>query len=143
MIELSSKEVVQINKSVIKVTRSFDSESKENHHLRDAGGLESCLGSIFYRDSSGSYLNNPLAKMAGLILYRLAETQLFENGNKRTALYSTNLFLKKNGYNMSYSKKEISDLMWGFAKPKNGKPAKYCEHDSIEFILQSIYILQD
>lgn len=141
MVELNPEQIIQINKSVIKITKSFDKESKENHCLRNSDGLESCIGSIFYRDSSGLYLNNPTSKMAGLILYRIAESQLFENGNKRTALYSTNLFLKKNGYGMKYSKKEISDLMWGMATPEVGVKPKYDETHSISFVLNNLYVL--
>lgn len=140
MVELTSSQVIQINKSVIKMTKSFDPNSKENHQLIDSDGLDSCLGSIFFRDSSGNYLNSPLPKISGLLLYRLAESQLFENGNKRTALYSTNLFLKVNGYFLKYTKKEISDLMWGFAKPIDGSKPKYSENDSISFVLNRTFI---
>jgi death-on-curing family protein len=132
--EITVEQVVQINKSVIKVTKSYSKDLNENHNLINSNGLESCLSGIFYRDSKGNYLNGPIPKCAGLLLYRIAESQLFENGNKRTALYSTNLFLKSNGYYFKYNKKEISDLMWGFAKPIDGSKPKFQEEDSVKQI---------
>lgn len=139
--EIDFQDVKNINDSVIRKAKSWDTNSKENHHLLKESSLMSCISGIFYRNFEGTYLNAPIAKLAGLILYRIAEGQFFENANKRTALISMRVFLMKNGYGLKYTKKEMSDLMWGFAKPMDGNNPKYTEKDSIYFVEEKIYIL--
>jgi death-on-curing family protein len=141
IVEITTDEVVNINNAVIKKYKSWNPDSDENHHVLSHDGLSSCLGSVFYRDFEGKYFNAPITRFAGLILYRIAEGQYFENANKRTAFFSSKVFLMKNGYGLNYNKKEASDLMWGFAVPMGMDKPKYFENDAINFIENSIYIL--
>lgn len=140
--EMAFDHVVGVNRSVI-FRGNSDLGLSETHGVRNPSGLKGCLAGIFYQDTTQGYLNLPIEKMAGLMLYRISEGQFFINGNKRTALISTKYFLGNNGYGISYNEQEMSDLLWGFAKPigKPGVPAKYSEVDSINFVTSRVYVL--
>lgn len=139
LVEISVGQVSGVNRSVIEMMNSWNPKNKENHFLRDLNGLDSCLNGIFYQTHEQGYINLPIEKMAGLLLYRIAQGQYFENGNKRTALVSTRVFLKNNGHDIKYTKKQMSDLLWGVAVPP-GKP-RYNETDSIKFCEKNIFVI--
>ncbi|MCX6131799.1 MAG: type II toxin-antitoxin system death-on-curing family toxin [Proteobacteria bacterium] len=80
----------------------------------------------------------PIEKMAGLLLYRIAEGQFFLDGNKRTALLATFFFLKNNGYQLYIDEQRMDDLIWGFAKDPATGQAKYSENDAIQYIFDNI-----
>ncbi len=142
LVELQYDHVVGVNRSVI-LRGNTDFGLKEIHGVRNEPGLRGTLGGIFYQDLQHGYLNIPIEKMAGLMLYRISEGQFFINGNKRTALISTKYFLGNNGYGISYKEQEMSDLLWGFAKPigSPGSATKYSEADSVSFVSARIYPL--
>jgi death-on-curing family protein len=93
------------------------------------------VGAIFYRDSSGTYLNLPIEKIAALLLYRVAQGQCFANGNKRTALLSCYFFLFNNGFTFRIDRGEMNDLLWGFAKDPDDPvaPARYSVEDAQDY----------
>jgi death-on-curing family protein len=136
LIVLTKQNVIGFNDKAIKDARRKDPNCQETHRLIDEPKLEARLGSIFFRDSRGTYLNLPIEKIAGLILYRIAEGQCFENGNKRTAVLSSYFFLYNNGYDLQFKQDEMNELIWGFAQdPKDSlAPRKYNEDDAISFI---------
>lgn len=125
LVEITSDQIIGLNQKI----RGIKDQP------RDSSGLISCLGGIFYQSLNG-YYHIPIEKMAGMLLYRLAQGQYFLDGNKRTALLSTVYFLGNNGYSLKIDREETNRLMWGFAPPN----PKYLEKDSISFIFKRIKI---
>ncbi|MFB5664106.1 type II toxin-antitoxin system death-on-curing family toxin [Alteribacillus sp. HJP-4] len=82
----------------------------EHAGVKDEGLLESALHrpqqSLFGEDAYKT-----LWEKAAVLFHSLSRNHAFYNGNKRTALAVTELFLKKNGYklNREYNK-EIEDF---------------------------------
>jgi prophage maintenance system killer protein len=138
LIELTADQVAGLNRSAIKFANNQPGQ-KQVHALRDRGGLESCVGSIFYQ-SSGGYLSLPIEKMAGLLLYRIAEGQYFVDGNKRTSVLACVAFLSTNGLKLHVVDDELDDLIWNFAPPPNDpmKAPKYSEDDAIQYIFDNV-----
>ncbi|NCN03515.1 MAG: type II toxin-antitoxin system death-on-curing family toxin [Candidatus Pacebacteria bacterium] len=60
---------------------------------------------------SGNYLYPSIYKMGGALLQSLANNHPFIDGNKRTAFFSTALFLRKNDIKIDINTKEIVSLM--------------------------------
>lgn len=80
----------------------------------------------------------PFWNSVGLVLYRLAQGQFFMDGNKRTAVIATTIFLKNQGLTLKLDRQVVSELTWGFAVSMDGTPAKYVEDDVIQFIFNSV-----
>ena len=141
LVELTDTQVIGVNRAVIKRFNSDHPGSGQIHQIRDSGGLNSCVSNIFYQSLNG-YQHLPIEKMAGLLLYRIAEGQYFVDGNKRTAYISCRYFLGNNGYWIDPPHKEAEDLLWGFATPANNPAvgARYDESDSIKFIENNIFV---
>ncbi len=140
LVELTADQVVGLNGSAIKDAHRKDVNCQQKHALRDRGGLEGCLGGIFFQLSGKGYVHLPIEKMAGLILYRIAQGQFFLDGNKRTSLLSAFYFLGNNGYQLRIVRSVVNDLLWGFA-PSEDDPSqspKYSENDAIQFIFDNI-----
>ncbi len=73
--------------------------------LRDIGLLES--GAARPQASfDGQYLYSTIFEMAAALLHSLLKNHPFVDGNKRTALTSTGIFLKLNGYKLVNKHKE-------------------------------------
>ena len=125
LLELDYQEVIGLNKNVTKIY-NIKNNSNQPHVLVKQNELKSCLAGIFARDFIGTYYNIPIEKMAGLLLYRIAQGQFFMDGNKRTAILSMKFFLFNNGINILIKGKELEELTWGFAVKK------YNDIDSIQ-----------
>ena len=140
LVELTADHVVGLNRTAIAQAHTWDKNCQQKHLVRNLSGLQGCLGGIFYQLSGKGYLHLPMEKMAGLLLYRIAQGQFFLDGNKRTALLSTVMFLKNNGHGLRVDRNTVNDLMWGFAPSHDDpiKPAKYKEEDSIQYIFDNI-----
>ena len=136
---LTADQVVGLNRRVIMDAQRKDPACQQQHQVGDLGGLTSCVDSIFMQLRDVGYVHSPLEKMAGLLLYRIAEGQYFGDGNKRTALLSCVVFLGNNGHKIQTGRSETSDLLWGFAKDPATGVAKYGESDAIQFVFKSIY----
>ncbi len=67
--------------------------------LRDMGLLESAL----YRPQTGYYTD--LVEMAAALFESLMNNHPFIDGNKRAAFFSTDVFLRLNGYKLSVEAK--------------------------------------
>ena len=79
--------------------------------IRDTGLLESAL----YRPRTGYY--NDLIEMAAALFESLMNNHPFIDGNKRVAFFSTDIFLRLNGYKMKVeSKTAYAFLMKLFEK---------------------------
>ncbi|WP_414697029.1 Fic family protein [Oligoflexus sp.] len=99
LIELQSREVEGLNRRAIEDVHRKDPACKQQHRLVRAGDLSGCLAGIFYQSQAG-YMHLPIERMAGLLLYRIAEGQFFMDGNKRTAIFAAWFFLANNGYSL-------------------------------------------
>ena len=82
---LSKDEVLKIHYSLIE-------EFGGSHGLKDLGVLESAL----YRPQSGYYSN--IIEKASALMESLTINHSFIDGNKRVAFFSTDTFLRQNGY---------------------------------------------
>lgn len=58
-----------------------------------------------------NYLYGSLWLMAAALMHSLVKNHPFEDGNKRTAFFSTLRFLRKNGYNFAAHRAEIVKFM--------------------------------
>ena len=137
--ELTADQVDGINARVIIDMRRKDTACQQKHVLVNSAGLQSCLGGVFYQSVQG-YAHIPLEKIAGMLLYRLAQGQYFLDGNKRTAIASCFYFLANNGHSLRTDRKTVNDLLWGFARSEvdPSAPARYDIGDAIQFVFDNI-----
>lgn len=90
---LSANEVIEINAELV---RKFGGI----HGLRDLGALQSALGRL----ESGYYAD---ALEEGAALFEsLSQNHPFLDGNKRTAITATAVFLRLNGYELLFDDME-------------------------------------
>jgi death-on-curing protein len=81
-------------------------------HLRSRDGLESALA----RPATYShYESADLALQATVLAHGIAESQLFIDGNKRTALVAMLTFLEINGLRVAASDPELADWILSFS----------------------------
>ena len=69
----------------------------------------------------GKYLHGTLAEMAAAYLFHIARNHPFVDGNKRTALMTTLIFLGLNGRLLAAGDDELTDLVLGVAAGKVSK----------------------
>ncbi len=89
---LSLEEVLEIHTALIERFGGANG-------VRDIGLLESAL----YRPRTGYY--NDLVEMAAALFDSLMNNHPFIDGNKRVAFFSTDIFLRLNGYRMKVEPK--------------------------------------
>ena len=75
--------------------------------LRDKGLLESAL----YRPQSGYYAD--LVEMAAALFESLMNNHPFVDGNKRVAFFSSDVFLRLNGYKIAIDPKIAYEFLMG------------------------------
>ena len=75
--------------------------------VRDLGLLESAL----YRPQTGYYAD--LAEMAAALFESLIMNHPFVDGNKRVAFFTTDIFLRLNGYKLKADAKKAHILLIG------------------------------
>jgi death-on-curing protein len=75
--------------------------------VRDTGLLESAL----YRPRTGHYAD--LAEMAAALFESIIMTPPFVDGNKRVALFATDVFLRMNGYKLEVDAKKAHRFLIG------------------------------
>lgn len=86
---LSAEAIWRLNQRVLQ-------DTEEPIFIRDEAGLKSAAGRPTHTDD-GIDLVPDIVDKASLYLHALASTQVFGNGNKRTAWAATELFLSLNG----------------------------------------------
>jgi death-on-curing protein len=87
---LTDSQVIEINQRLV-------AETGEPHFLRDPGLLSSALARPKNRWFYGDY---DIVSLAGSLLLGIGQNHSFEQGNKRTALAATAVFLSFNGYTL-------------------------------------------
>ena len=60
---------------------------------------------------AATYENADLIAQSAMLLYGLIKSHPWEGGNKRTATFLTNLFLKRNGWRLETKTSEIVELV--------------------------------
>ena len=76
-----------------------------SHGIRDIGLVESAVARP-HASFGGEYLYKTIFNKAAALLQSLLKNHPFIDGNKRTALSSAGLFLKKNGWKLVNQHKE-------------------------------------
>lgn len=89
----------------------------------DEGKLDSALA-MPQQTWGGEFLHPTLFDQAAAYLYHIAKGHAFIDGNKRTALAVTILFLRKNGYRLTMPKDEAYDLTLRVADDKDHQVTK-------------------
>jgi len=97
---LSVSEVIEINAEVV---RKFGGI----HGLRDSGALHSALGRL----ESGYYAD--VVEEASALFESLSQNHPFLDGNKRTAITATGVFLLLNGYSLLFDDLEAYNWLIG------------------------------
>ena len=78
--------------------------------LRDRHGLVSALG-MPAATFDGAYLHGDVFEMAAAYMFHLARNHPFVDGNKRTALMTTIVFLGMNGQSLEAEPDELTELV--------------------------------
>ena len=78
--------------------------------IRDFGLLHSAIERA-KASFGGNDLYPNIWEKAGAIMQSLVKNHPFEDGNKRTAFFSTKRFIEINGYETEFNNKEIVDFM--------------------------------
>jgi death on curing protein len=97
---LSADEVVEINAEMV-------SKFGGIHGLRDPSALQSAVA----RPQSGYYAD--VIEAAAALFESLSQNHPFLDGNKRTAITATAVFLLLNGYRLSFSDLETYEWLIG------------------------------
>lgn len=77
------------------------------HGVRDLGMLESAL----YRPQTGYYAD--LLEMAAALMESLLMNHPFVDGNKRTAFFATDVFLRLNGWTIRVTAEQGNEFLVG------------------------------
>jgi len=102
---LTAEEVLEINASVM----------GGRHLLRDRGLLESAIARP-QASAFGADAYPDLATKAAALLHSLVLNHPFVDGNKRTAVLATLIFLDLNGYAVGWDQDEALDFMLRLAQ---------------------------
>jgi death on curing protein len=104
---LALDDVLELHGLIIGVTSTAAAD-----HLRNREGLESALA----RPATyAHYQDADLALQAAVLAHGIAESQLFIDGNKRTALVAMLTFLEINGLRVEATDTELADWILSFS----------------------------
>ena len=90
--------------------------------IRDIALLESALGSAA-ATFAGKFLNETLFEMAAAFLYGICRNHPFVDGNKRTAVVASLVFLELNGIEVEADENEFYALVIAVAEGRESKSA--------------------
>ena len=85
--------------------------------IRDRGLLSSALGTPS-ATFGGTFLHQSLFEMAAAYLFHIAQNHPFVDGNKRTALAASLVFLLMNDVEIDSSEDDLTELVLGAAEGK-------------------------
>lgn len=130
---LTEKELVTINYSVIK-----QFSPSEDFGIKDPSALKSVVAqpqqTIYDKELYPSVYDK-----AAILFEKVINKHCFYNGNKRTAVMSLYIFLRKNGIHLTASNNEIADYAVfltspnGNKRPTNKEISKWIESNSTDF----------
>lgn len=88
--------------------------------IRDRGLLESAVA-MPQATFGGEFLHEDIFAMAAAYAFHIAENQPFVDGNKRTAIVSTDVFLALNGVQLPTATSALYDAMIAIAERRMNK----------------------
>lgn len=113
MIILSKEQVLKLHASLIKATGGSDG-------IRDEGMLDLALNNPF-QSFDGKELYPSIQAKAARLCFGLVRNHAMLDGNKRLGTHVMLVFLALNGYELSYSQKELSDVILELASGNIGE----------------------
>lgn len=113
MIILSKEQVLKLHTSLIKTTGGSDG-------IRDEGMLDLALNNPF-QSFGGKELYPSIQAKAARLCFGLVRNHAMLDGNKRLGTHVMLVFLALNGYELSYSQKELSDVILELASGNIGE----------------------
>ena len=113
MIILSKEQVLKLHTSLIKTTGGSDG-------IRDEGMLDLALNNPF-QSFGGKELYPSIQAKAARLCFGLVKNHAMLDGNKRLGTHVMLVFLALNGYELSYSQKELSDVILALASGDIGE----------------------
>ena len=113
MIILSKEQVLKLHTSLIKTTGGSDG-------IRDEGMLDLALNNPF-QSFGGKELYPSIQAKAARLCFGLVRNHAMLDGNKRLGMHVMLVFLALNGYELSYSQKELSDVILALASGNIGE----------------------
>ncbi len=113
MIILSKEQVLKLHTSLIKTTGGSDG-------IRDEGMLDLALNNPF-QSFGGKELYPSIQAKAARLCFGLVRNHAMMDGNKRLGTHVMLVFLALNGYELSYSQKELSDVILELASGNIGE----------------------
>ena len=122
MIKLTKEQILLLHSQLIEITGGSDG-------IRDIALLESALESPF-QSYAGEELYPSIQAKAARLCYGLVKNHAMIDGNKRIGAHAMLTFLLINGYELSYTQKELSDLILDVAAGKSA-----CE-DILQWVLE-------
>ena len=113
MIILSKEQVLKLHTSLIKTTGGSDG-------IRDEGMLDLALNNPF-QSFGGKELYPSIQAKAARLCFGLVRNHAMLDGNKRLGAHTMLVFLALNGCELSYSQKELSDVILALASGDIGE----------------------
>lgn len=113
MIVLSKDQVLKLHADLIKATGGSDG-------IRDEGMLDMALNNPF-QTFDGKELYPGIQAKAARLCFGLVKNHAMIDGNKRLGTHVMLVFLALNGYELSYSQKELSDVILALASGDIGE----------------------
>lgn len=107
MILLSKEQILKIHTSLIQATGGSDG-------IRDEGMLDLALNNPF-QTFGGKELYPSIQAKAARLCFGLVKNHAMVDGNKRLGAHVMLVFLALNGYELSYSQKELSGIILALA----------------------------
>ncbi len=112
MIRLSKEQVILLHERLIEVTGG-------GNGIRDDGMLDAALANLFQSFGDEELYPSIQAKTAQLC-FGIVKNHPMVDGNKRLGTHVMLVFLALNGYELSYTQKELSDTILDLASGKIG-----------------------
>ena len=113
MIILSKEQVIKLHASLIKAAGGSEG-------IRDEGMLDLALNNPF-QSFDGKDLYPSIQAKAARLCFVLVRNHAMLDGNKRLGTHVMLVFLALNGYELSYSQKELSDVILALASGNIGE----------------------
>ena len=113
MIILSKEQVIKLHASLIKAAGGSEG-------IRDEGMLDLALNNPF-QSFGGKELYPSIQAKAARLCFGLVRNHAMLDGNKRLGAHTMLVFLALNGYELSYSQNELSDVILALASGDIGE----------------------
>lgn len=107
MIRLTEQQILAVHSRMIEMTGGVDG-------VRDNSLLDSALNAPF-QTFDGKELYPALLSKAAVMCRSIISNHPFVDGNKRTGIHVTLIFLELNGIELQYSQNELIELGFGAA----------------------------